>query len=250
MELVIDIGNSRVHLALISEARVLSHFIANYREVNPMDLMERQWIDDSFSQIQEALLISVNEPWSQKFKDWAESRFHIPVHVLGKDILSFLPNKTQHPEKVGQDRLMNGTWAAKTHPGQDVIVLSLGTAITYDVTSKAGAFLGGCIGPGLRSQARALHQQTHLLPEVKVNQVPKALGQNTEDAIASAIYWGTIGAIEKICTKLSESLEDPLIVATGGDAEFIAPECSVISKVVPHLTMIGGWWALKETPNS
>ncbi|MDF1662366.1 MAG: type III pantothenate kinase [Planctomycetota bacterium] len=250
MELVIDIGNSRVHLALISEARVLTHFIANYREVNPMDLMETQWIDESFSKVEEALLISVNEPWSHKFKDWAETRFNIPVHVLGQDLIASIPNKTKAPEKVGQDRLMNSTWAARTHPGRDVIVLSLGTAITYDVTSKDGAFLGGCIGPGLRSQARALHQQTHLLPEVQVAAVPKALGQNTEESIASAIYWGTIGAVEKICTKLSESLDNPIIVATGGDAEFVAAECPVISKLVPHLTMIGGWWALKDTKAS
>lgn len=250
MELVIDIGNSRVHLALISEAHILSHFIANYRELDPLDLMERQWIDESFSGIEEALLISVNEPWSLKFKEWAESRFKVPVRRLGKDLTAHIPNKTDHPEKVGQDRLMNSLWAARSHPGRDVIVLSLGTAITYDVTSKAGEFLGGCIGLGLRSQGKALHQQTHLLPEVRVTDAPSPLGQNTEESIASAIFWGTIGAIEKICGKLSESLDEPIIVATGGDAEFVAAHCKVISEVVPHLTMIGGWWALKESKKS
>lgn len=247
MELVIDIGNSRVHLALISKAQVLSHFIANYREVNPFDQMNAEWIDERFSSLTQALLVSVNEPVSQDFKNWVETRFQIPVRQIGKEIPIPIPNLTKAPEKVGRDRLMNSTWAAHSHPGQDVIVLSLGTAITYDVTSKEGAFLGGCIGPGLRTQARSLHQATHLLPEVTITEAPPPLGQNTEGALASAIYWGTIGAIEKVCAKLSEPLDTPLIVATGGDAELIAPHCPVIANVVPHLTMIGAWWALKDS---
>lgn len=171
------------------------------------------------------------------------------VKVFGQDLPLAIQNRARVPESVGADRLMNASAAAFLYPREAVIVVSLGTALTHDLVDSAGAFRGGMIAPGLRTQLRTLHQAAALLPEVAVKSVPAAIGGETHEAIAAGVYWGIVGAIERSCQALREHLEalsgapglSLRIIATGGDAELIARSCPIIEKVVPDLALLGLW---------
>ena len=77
------------------------------------------------------------------------------------------------PETLGTDRLASVTGAfyeAMKHNNDeptDVLVIDMGTAITYDIIDAAGNYLGGNISPGVAMRLKALHHFTEKLPLVE-----------------------------------------------------------------------------------
>ncbi|MEK6559997.1 MAG: hypothetical protein AABZ43_07620, partial [Planctomycetota bacterium] len=66
------------------------------------------------------------------------------------------------------------------------------------------------------------------------------LGKNTEEAINSGVYWGTIGMVNRLIEMLCDELKcQPAIIATGGNADMLAEEIPHITDVVPYLTLEG-----------
>jgi len=168
--------------------------------------------------------------------------------VLGQDLPASLPLDLDRPEQVGLDRLANGLWLTSRHPGQAAVVVDLGTAVTFDVVSSEGAFVGGAIAPGLSTGAWALHERTRgRLPQVNLSETPPALGVDTEACLRSGLFYGLVGLVEATCAQLERELGASLhVVATGGDAERIAASCPLIDEVVPHLTLLGLLRALDD----
>ena len=120
------------------------------------------------------------------------------------------------------------------------IIVDAGTAITVDVINDKGAFMGGIIAPGIDVSSKALHHFTALLPEITVNKPKYILGKNTEEAINSGVYWGTIGMVNRLIEMLCAELKcQPAIIATGGNADMLAEEIPHITDVVPYLTLEG-----------
>jgi type III pantothenate kinase len=248
MDLVIDIGNTRVHLALItSEGAILNHWALPHKNAELFPALKTFLKTQIPTPIEQAVIVSVEPTLTPKIKSAIQESLSVTCFVMDRDIHPQIKNLTENPEHVGADRLMNSIWAIHTHPEQAVIVVSIGTAVTFDLTNHHGHFLGGAIAPGLHTGARALHNQTAMLPNVLIEHPPKALGQNTHDAISSGLYWGLVGAVDRVCLELKQHLhQEPIIVATGGDAELVAAHSTQITKVIPHLTMIGAWWTLQD----
>lgn len=151
------------------------------------------------------------------------------------------------PEKLGIDRALAGV-AVNCLRSADTpaIVISLGTACTVNLISDKGVFEGGAILPGLTMAASALHTGTASLPLISPEswQLPQhAIGKNTNEAMSTGIYWGLIGAIEKLIHEQSRTLEsDPELFLTGGDAPLIldALKASNLAvRLVPHLVLSG-----------
>ena len=91
-------------------------------------------------------------------------------------------------------------------PGRPAVVIDVGTAITVDLVSAEGAFLGGAILPGIAMSARALHEFTDLLPLVDMSELaapPPALGDSTEAAMRSGLFWGAVGAVRQLIEQLA-----------------------------------------------
>jgi type III pantothenate kinase len=125
----------------------------------------------------------------------------------------------QHPKTLGPDRLAlaNGAWSL--YPGQNSLVISLGTCITYDLVLEDGSYPGGAISPGLQMRYRSLHQFTGKLPLVTHKDFQDFVGKNTEEAILAGIQRGVEGELEgwiKHCSHLFEGLN---ILICGGDAQ-------------------------------
>ena len=245
MELIVDIGNSRVHLSLIEAGALVESAAFPWRDaqlgaaiasaIAPWPVASR------------AAIFSVRPELEARVASELERLLGLIVEPIGS---SPVENLTHAPSRVGRDRLMNATWAHYTRPGQAGIVVSLGTAMTFDVVSERGALIGGAIAPGLATGGRALARDTALLPEVRPTSMVAPLGRDTEAAISSGLFWGSVGAIDRLCEELSCELKDPFVVATGGDAEALAPHCRMIQEVVSNLTSLGAWWTLTHRPPS
>lgn len=237
--LVADLGNSRTHLAWIEGGRVAAAAAA---AADHPGGLEAGW--EAFLAGRPAPTacgaLSVSPPALAAFERWAGRRLGRAPRVLGRDLPCPVRLEVDAPEQVGADRLANALWAARTHPGRAVAVFDLGTAITVDVVSAPGAFVGGAIAPGLRTGARALHAWTAALPEVEPQPDAPLVGRTTRGCIASGLLWGAVGLVEGFAGRLADALgEAPLVVATGGDAPLVAPACPRVDLHEPHVTLLG-----------
>ena len=143
------------------------------------------------------------------------------------------------PEEVGADRLLNAVAAVRDY-GAPVIVIDFGTATTFDVVNKAGAYCGGAIAPGPNLSMEALCQAAAKLPQISIEKPQTAIGTDTVSAMQSGLYWGYVGLIEKLLAKTTEEMkEQPHIVATGGLASLFADDIPAITAQDEDLTLRG-----------
>jgi type III pantothenate kinase len=121
-----------------------------------------------------------------------------------------------------------------------VVVADLGTALTVDLVSGEGVFLGGTIAPGLRLCLEALSLKTSLLPRVDLSPPASVLGTNTADCIRSGVVYGAAGMAEGLVRRVAAYAEGPArTVLTGGDAPFLSPYLSFPHEIDPHLVLRG-----------
>lgn len=172
--------------------------------------------------------------------------FGLPTAFLGKDLPACVPIVCCESEKVGADRLANAM-AAYHRAGGAAIVADCGTAITFDVISDKGEFIGGVIAPGIGTSLAALHEKTALLPLVAVVEPAGAVGKNTVEAILAGVVGGIPGLVDRVVENIRAELSyDFTIYATGGHSRWIAPRCRTVTEVVPTLTLEGVYLAWKR----
>jgi type III pantothenate kinase len=121
------------------------------------------------------------------------------------------------------------------------VVVDFGTAITYDVVSPAGEYLGGLITPGIEISLDALSERAAKLPRVELTEPRAVVGRSTVEAIRSGIAFGFAGQVEGIVRRLREELtENPRIIATGGFSTVMYPFIrDTIDEVDEFLTLTG-----------
>jgi type III pantothenate kinase len=145
------------------------------------------------------------------------------------------------PRSIGADRLANAAAVAQLY-GSPAIVVDFGTAVTFDVVSAAGNYVGGVIAPGLEVMTNYLYQRTALLPKLTLQEPPRAIGKTTRDAMMSGAVFGYRGLVREILKRLTAEIfprKKPRIIATGGYAELIASKLPEIEAVHPNLTLEG-----------
>jgi len=152
-----------------------------------------------------------------------------------------LPIDYPEPSTIGADRLANAVACAGLY-GCPAIVVDFGTAVTFDVISARGHYIGGVIAPGLDALTAYLHERTALLPRIALREPTAAVGRSTEEAMLSGAVHGYRGLIAEILRKIRKEAfgrRKPVIVATGGDGGVIARGLPVFDAVDPSLTMQG-----------
>jgi type III pantothenate kinase len=145
----------------------------------------------------------------------------------------------ENPRDVGADRVVNGVAAWNLYGGPAVVV-DLGTAITFDVISSEGDYRGGLICAGIGITISGLFSKTALLPMVNFAAPSTLIGANTMASIQSGLYYGTLGMIDGILSRLiSELGENTVTIATGGHASLIREGSRLIQHVDEDLTLTG-----------
>jgi type III pantothenate kinase len=242
----VDIGNTRVKFAdfeltpaggpLPHPTRALSVGV-DWTDTDLEQFLPRQPADYAW------WIASVNRPATARLVQWLQTRKVDAVHVLTHADLP-LAVEVARPDLVGIDRLANAVGANKLRQAdQQAIAIDFGTAITVDVVSATGAFVGGAILPGVAMAARALNNYTDLLPLVEVTEPPAPLGTSTTTAIASGLYWGAVGAVRELVSRLVDERGPAQIFLTGGAAPpyvaILREQTDVPPQFVPHLTLWG-----------
>ncbi len=141
--------------------------------------------------------------------------------------------------QVGPDRLVNTAGAYVRHGG-DLIVVDFGTATTFDVVAHDGAYVGGVIAPGVNLSLEALHKAAAALPHVDIARPQSVVGTNTVACIQSGVFWGYVGLVREICTRIkSERAREMKIISTGGLAPLFQQTVDLFDAFEEDLTMHG-----------
>jgi type III pantothenate kinase len=145
------------------------------------------------------------------------------------------------PFSIGADRLANAAGCAEFY-GFPAVVVDFGTAVTFDVISAKGDYIGGVIAPGLAAMTDYLHEHTALLPHITLSEPAVVVGRSTREAMLSGSVHGYRGLVREILEKIRAEafpVNRPHIIATGGDAELIAGNVGLFDQVDPLLTLRG-----------
>src|SRR5699024_4305840 len=121
-----------------------------------------------------------------------------------------------------------------------LIIIDFGTATTCCYLDRQGTYNGGIITPGINVSMDALYRHAAKLPKTEIAKPSNVIGQSTEGAMQSGVYYGYVGQVDGIVAKMKlEANEEPTVIATGGLAPLIAAGSSTIHHVETYLTLIG-----------
>jgi type III pantothenate kinase len=192
-------------------------------------------------------IASVNRPSATRIVTWlGEHRPEDRVVLLSAADLPLVV-RLERPDMVGIDRLVDAVAVNRLRdPRAAAAIVDVGSAITVDLVSPDGEFLGGSILPGLAMSARAMHEFTDLLPLIETTDLlepPPALGTCTEEAMRSGLFWGAVGSIRQLAEELGRQVDAggaPIqVLLTGGAGATVAKLLGPNATHVPHLTLAG-----------
>lgn len=109
-----------------------------------------------------------------------------------------------------------------------------------EVQASHHSYQGGVIAPGLASMTEGLANRTALLPNITLQEPECAIGKSTEQAMLAGAVYGYRGLVREILHNLNKEFpNDPLVIATGGDAPLITRGLDEIAHLAPDLTLEG-----------
>ena len=149
-------------------------------------------------------------------------------------------NKYRTPDTLGYDRIAAAVGAYTICPGKNVLVIDAGTAITYDIVTADGEFLGGNISQGVEIRFKSLNKYTNRLPLLeRPEHAPPLLGSSTREAIQSGIINGLLFEMDGFIDAISKEYPKLQVVLTGGDANYFVGKLKNSIFVDPNLNLIG-----------
>jgi type III pantothenate kinase len=243
--LVIDVGNSNIVLGIYDEDRLVKDWrISTDKSKTPdeygilvHDLFRLSGI--AFSDVSSIIISSVVPTLTGVLEKLSLQYFGFKPYVVGPGIKTGMPIHYDNPLEVGADRIVNAVAGYEKHR-TSLIIVDFGTATTFDYVNMRGEFCGGAIAPGLMISMEALFQKASKLPRVEIVKPPSVIAKNTVNSMQAGIYYGYVGQVDEIVTRMkAESRDNPKVIATGGLAWLIAPESKTIEEVNEYLTLEG-----------
>lgn len=144
------------------------------------------------------------------------------------------------PNTLGLDRLAAavGAYSLDGCAGKELLVVDLGTAITYDRVTADAHYKGGNIAPGIFMRLKALNHYTARLPLIDTRtykDVP-LWGDDTCSALLAGAVRGVVAELEYYRQCVGG---DTSVVLTGGCAETVASLLSFDAIIEDNLVSLG-----------
>ena len=216
MRLIIDQGNSATKLHIVTGEKIVETTVTENEEM--LEYVRQRIADDAF---EAAIYSSVRREYDKRLINVMSRK--IP-HIVCMGNTTHLPIGIEYrtPHTLGHDRIAAAVGAWYEQPHHPLLVVDAGTAITYDLVSSKGKFIGGNIAAGIEMRLRALHEHTGRLPLVKSNGELPMLGYDTETALRAGALQGAAFELEGYINACEAQNPGLLVFLTGGDAERLA----------------------------
>lgn len=210
MELIIDVGNTNIKCFLFENNKIQTSYM---------------WSHSEFLKIKELVKLSnVNKCIISNVSKHNEIYSIIPSNLECIDFTYSTPipliNKYETPHTLGIDRIVAAVGAETILPGVHKLIIDAGTAITIDLVTSSGEFIGGNISPGLTTRFNALHDYTGKLPKLEQTEQFGLTGINTFQAIQNGVIKGILYELEGYITEYNTIFPNISVFLTGGDTIF------------------------------
>jgi len=214
MNLIIDIGNTRIKTAVFSQQQLIHHEIftkKNFLE-NVLAIIEVQHCKN-------AIVAAVGQIEKSQIE-----KLHTKINLVELNYSTRIPfkNKYKSPKTLGVDRIALVAAAVSNYPNSKVLIIDAGTCITYDFVDEAGIYYGGGISPGIKMRYKSLHTFTEKLPLLEPEFTNQLVGNSTETSIHCGVINGVINEIDSTIDQHRKKNKDLTVVLTGGDVNFLA----------------------------
>lgn len=212
MNLCIDQGNTHTKLAVFDKDLLVfktafenADWVSCEQSLDNFDIQSA--IISSVANIHENLIHYLQK--KQLFLIELNAQTKLPITNLYKT-----------PDTLGKDRLAAVVGAQSLKPNQDILVVDIGTAITYDFIDASGNYHGGDITPGIDLRLKSLHEFTANLPWVTFNAEINFLGDDTISAIQSGVLYGIVSEIDGYIERLQDKYKELSVFLTGGSSVY------------------------------
>lgn len=249
MILVVDVGNTNIVLGVYKNKESIASWristdakkTSDEYSIQVMQLFVQSNLNPK--EVKGIIISSVVPNIMHSLENMIKKSFGMNPLVVGPGIKTGINIKYDNPKEVGADRIVNAVAAHEKYK-RDLIILDFGTATTFCSLTKEANYLGGCITPGIRIASDALFDRAAKLPRVELEIPQSIICKNTISSMQAGIIYGYIGLVEYIVNKMKKEMmdfgsEEPFVVATGGLANLIAKETTIIDKVDSSLTLEG-----------
>jgi type III pantothenate kinase len=242
--LVLDVGNTNTVIGVFRGEELTTHWRLTThpdRTADEIGMWLRQLLKSEEIDTDRLLGVAVSSvvpPMDPRLVDGIRRFLNRDPFFVEPGIKTGMPLRVEAPQELGADRLCDAV-AAYAAFGGPCVVVDFGTAVTWEVVSANGEYLGGVIAPGPGVTADALSSKTAKLPQVAMAPPPRVIGKGTVDSIQAGLFYGYLGLVEGVTQRIVAELGSPTVIATGGFARLIAGHTAVIHHVVPFLTLDG-----------
>lgn len=214
MQLVIDIGNTRIKAALFeSDELVEKGVFSNTSEFIQSDFLAN-------TTVSACILCSVVNDFAV-LQEFLGSRF--PVLVFTAQTPVPVRNLYKSAASLGSDRLAAAVGASTMADGNPALVIDAGTCIKYNLLTADNSYLGGAISPGLKMRFKAMHTFTSRLPLLEPETgFHELIGRDTRESLLSGAQEGAVFEMEGAIAAYHSHFNNLSVFLTGGDADFFA----------------------------
>ena len=245
MLLALDVGNTNTVIGVFDGTTLKVHWRLSTRRAGTSDeygilikgLFDFAGLD--FRAVTAVILSTVVPPVQAPLEEMSRQFFGAEAMIVGPGIKTGMPILYESPRDVGADRIVNAVAAFESYGGP-CIVVDFGTATTFDAISTKGEYQGGAICPGIGISAEALFQRAAKLPRVDIIKPKAVIGKNTVGSMQAGLYFGYLSLVEGIVARMREELGGrPKVIATGGLAQLVLGDSTLVDHVDPLLTLNG-----------
>tara|TARA_R100000935_G_scaffold26814_1_gene46935 strand:+ start:133005 stop:133730 length:726 start_codon:yes stop_codon:yes gene_type:complete len=232
MNLIVDVGNTRIKLAVFEQSELVYLMRTSKDEV--VEALETLFKD--FPKLEKSIVSSVGN-----FPEAALQVLQNKLEVLQltKETLVPFTNKYTTPKTLGVDRIALVSAAAIQYPEKNVLVVDAGSCITYDFLTAHNAYVGGGISPGILMRYKALHTFTENLPLLSPTRPANTIGDTTENSMHSGVFLGVVNEINGFIDFYREKYPDFTIILTGGDAHLLRDSLKNSIFAIPNFLLEG-----------
>ncbi len=217
MNLVIDVGNSFVKLAVFKSSTL------EYKEVVAVDdiITNINALKERYPSVKRAIISSVGK---LRKEDVETIRASCDVMILDTKVKLPFKNLYATPKTLGVDRIALVCASVDQFKDHNVLIIDAGTCITYDFITKNNEYMGGAISPGLRMRYKSLNNLTANLPLLESEIPENIVGNSTNTSIHSGVVYGILKEIDGVIDEYNTKYQGLTVILTGGDANFLSKQ--------------------------
>lgn len=246
MILTMDVGNTNIKTALFQGSEMRQYWRISTSKTYTSDeygiILSGLFAHEGYDMkaVEGIVISSVVPTINFTLEHMCKNYFEKQPMFVAPGVKTGINLKYENPRELGSDRIANAV-AVQAEYGGPCVFIDFGTATSFGAIDAQGAFLGGCICPGLKLASEAIVSGTSKLPRFELVKPDHVIGRTTVTNLQAGVIYGYIGQVDYLVQRMRNEMgaPDAFVVATGGMARLVAEEHGIINKLDGLLTLKG-----------